>query len=289
MRGSGSPRGSGSWLGSVLASSGNSTGSRPAGSTLAGGSDAGGSDAGGSDAGGSDAGGSDTGSVGGASTGGAGGSGSGGSTGGCATIPSQSSKLSANADTHADSTTRSRSRHVRLDVQVRAAVWLGMLARRSGVHVLVLMLVSSVAGGCKRDHDSDPPASTQPAEEPDAGGPTEGGNDLEAIGPTDTEYVGRELPASLNGELRDAEGRIIVLAPGFVAASACVDCGAPTYLWFLAVRCKAEADCEVLTESCEGSIVGSGLEFTLAFAAIEGADPKVCAAYSGSFTKQAAG
>jgi hypothetical protein len=156
-----------------------------------------------------------------------------------------------------------------------------MLARRSGVHLLALTLVAS--SGCKRDEASETPESA--TDQPDPGGPTDDG-ELAAIDSSKGEYMGRELPESLTGELRDSGGRIIVLAPGFVAASACVDCGAPTYLWFLAVRCKGESDCEVLTESCEGSIVGSGSEFTLAFAPIEGADAKVCNDYSGAFVKQ---
>jgi hypothetical protein len=161
-----------------------------------------------------------------------------------------------------------------------------MLVRRVGVQVLVLVLVSSSA--CKREGESEPPESKPEVDEPDPGGPTDTGDELEAIGHSKTEYVGRELPASLTGELHDADGRIIMLDLGLVAASACVDCGAPTYLKFLAVRCKGEADCEVLTEACEGSIVGRGNEFTLAFAAIEGADPKLCSAYSGTFIKQGA-
>jgi hypothetical protein len=158
-----------------------------------------------------------------------------------------------------------------------------MLARRLGVHALVLMLMS--AGGCKREQ-TDAPESDSSADARDSGGSSQGEGELETINPDESEYVGRELPASLTGELRDEGGRIIVLAPGFVAASACIDCGAPTYLWFLAVRCKGEAECEVLTESCEGNIVGSGGEFTLAFVPIAGADAKACSDYSGAFTKQ---
>ncbi|MFV8755524.1 hypothetical protein ACNOYE_33665 [Nannocystaceae bacterium ST9] len=156
-----------------------------------------------------------------------------------------------------------------------------MLARR----VLLASLVLSLAG-CKRSQGSDPPTTdAEPAEvEADHGEPND---ELEAIEHDDAHYVGRELPAALLGELRDAEGRIIVLAPGFVAASACVDCGAPTYLMFLAVRCKGERECEVLTEACEGSIVseslGEGSQFTLAFAPVEGTDTTVCAGYSGTF------
>lgn len=135
------------------------------------------------------------------------------------------------------------------------------------------------AAGCKPERESEPPT---PTDEPDPGGPTSP-SDPELVGAA--QYVGHELPAPLLGELRDAEGRIVVLAPGFVAASACIDCGAPTYLWFLAVRCTGETDCEVLTESCEGKIASTGSEFTLAFVAIEGTDPNLCANYSGSFIK----
>lgn len=155
---------------------------------------------------------------------------------------------------------------------------------RFGAQVLVLALASGSTLGCKGESESEPPTST--GDEPEIRPPIGDASELESIGHSDAEYVGRELPAALTGELHDAEGRIVVLAPGFVGASACIDCGAPTYLWFLAVRCKAEADCEVLTESCEGRIAGEGREFTLAFAPNEGTDAKVCADYSGSFTKQ---
>ncbi len=49
-----------------------------------------------------------------------------------------------------------------------------------------------------------------------------------------------QLPAELVAELRlagdDADGRLVTLAPGFIATAACSDCGAPSYLWFVAVR-----------------------------------------------------
>jgi hypothetical protein len=68
-----------------------------------------------------------------------------------------------------------------------------------------------------------------------------------------------------------------------IVASSCVDCGAPTYLMFLAVRCSDAQTCEVLTEQCQGSIHREQRAFTLAFTPIEGVDAKVCEPYSGSF------
>ena len=154
---------------------------------------------------------------------------------------------------------------------------------------LALVLVSTLGLStlaCKRDDASDPPTTQGEVETADATQDAADASDLEAIAHAEAQYVGRELPAELTGELRDAEGRIVMLAPGFVAVSTGVDCGAPTYLWFLAVRCKAEGDCEVLTESCEGSIVNTGGEFTLAFDAVGEADGTVCVDYTGTFRKQ---
>lgn len=163
-----------------------------------------------------------------------------------------------------------------------------MLAR-SGLFLAFALgcsLATSLA--CKREPTREPAEGGNPA--PAEGSAGEGAADepaeLEAIDRPEAEYVGRELPAELQGELHEAGGRIVVLAPGFVAVSPCVDCGAPTYLMFMAVRCSAPRACEVLTESCQGSIVASEQEFTLAFTPVEGADAKVCESYSGSFAAQ---
>lgn len=99
--------------------------------------------------------------------------------------------------------------------------------------------------------------------------------------------VGKELPPELVAELRlegaDANGRLLTLASGFVATAECSDCGAPSYLWFLAVRCADTRNCEVLTEQCEGAISREDETFVIDFRPIEGADPQICAGYSGTF------
>lgn len=163
-----------------------------------------------------------------------------------------------------------------------------MLVRRSAAQVLVAAFVSASTSGCKHEGESDRPASTGSPRDESSEDAGDGASELESISHSDADYVGRELPSALTGELHDAEGRIVVLAPGFVAASACIDCGAPSYLWFLAVRCKAETDCEVLTESCAGRIIVDGLAFTLAFVPNEGPDATMCVDYSGTFTKRVA-
>ena len=102
--------------------------------------------------------------------------------------------------------------------------------------------------------------------------------------------LGRELPGELVAELRlrgdDSNGRLLTLAPGFVATAACSDCGAPNYLRFLAVRCADPLHCEVLTEQCEGSIEREAKLYELEFRAVEGGpaeDGVSCTDYSGTF------
>jgi hypothetical protein len=104
--------------------------------------------------------------------------------------------------------------------------------------------------------------------------------------------TGKQLPEPLLAELRlrgsDADGRLLTLAPGFIATAECSDCGAPSYLWFLAVRCADTEHCEVLTELCEGKIARDGDTFVLEFTAIEGGPPEgaeVCVGYSGTFER----
>lgn len=99
-----------------------------------------------------------------------------------------------------------------------------------------------------------------------------------------------QLPESLVAELHlqgaDADGRLVTLAPGFIATAACSDCGAPSYLWFVAVRCSDEQHCEVLTEVCSGTIGREADTFTLAFEAVDGAPAQsgeICAGYTGTF------
>jgi hypothetical protein len=100
----------------------------------------------------------------------------------------------------------------------------------------------------------------------------------------------KQLPAELVAELRrqgdDANGRLVTLAPGFIATAACSDCGAPSYLWFVAVRCSDERHCEVLTEVCSGTIGRDADLFALEFQAVEGAAAdatQICAGYTGTF------
>lgn len=103
---------------------------------------------------------------------------------------------------------------------------------------------------------------------------------------------GKQLPESLLAELRqqgaDTNGRLLTLAPGFIATAACSDCGAPSYLWFLAVRCADADHCEVLTEVCEGKIARDGDTFVLEFNAVDGGPPEgaeICAGYTGTFDR----
>ncbi|HLT39885.1 MAG TPA: hypothetical protein VK034_26575, partial [Enhygromyxa sp.] len=81
----------------------------------------------------------------------------------------------------------------------------------------------------------------------------------------------------------DEDGRLLTLASGFVATAECSDCGAPSYLWFLAVRCADTRHCEVLTEQCEGTISRDDDSFQIEFRPIEGGTAEVCAGYSGTF------
>jgi hypothetical protein len=99
-----------------------------------------------------------------------------------------------------------------------------------------------------------------------------------------------QLPEALIAELHlqgdDADGRLVTLAPGFIATAACSDCGAPSYLWFVAVRCSDGRHCEVLTEVCSGKIGREAETFTLEFQAVDGAPAgatEICAGYTGTF------
>jgi hypothetical protein len=148
---------------------------------------------------------------------------------------------------------------------------------------LATFFASTVAlgacAGSKQAETSEPTetttaSATTPSESPN-GGVVEGGT------------VGKELPPELVAELRlqgaDTNGRLLTLAPGFVATAECSDCGAPSYLWVLAVRCADTRHCEVLTEQCEGEISRDTDTFVLAFRPVEGAAAEVCAGYSGTF------
>jgi hypothetical protein len=122
----------------------------------------------------------------------------------------------------------------------------------------------------------------------EAGEPGEGQGDAAALG--EGEIVGKELPAELVAELRkqgdDTHGRLLTLAPGFMATAECSDCGAPSYLWFVAVRCSDSRHCDVLTEVCEGTIAREAELYSLEFRAVEGSgegSAETCASYTGSF------
>lgn len=140
-----------------------------------------------------------------------------------------------------------------------------------------LALAACVGG--KQDTINEPTQATQatdpaPIESPE-GGVVEGGT------------LGKQLPPELVAELRlrddDANGRLLTLASGFMATAECSDCGAPSYLWFLAVRCADTRHCEILTEQCEGEIRREDETFVLEFRPVEGVTPDACAGYSGTF------
>jgi hypothetical protein len=137
-------------------------------------------------------------------------------------------------------------------------------------------------GSCvsAKQDDSHEPSETPPTSDPALIEPS---ND----GLVQSGMLGKELPPELVAELRlrddDANGRLLTLAAGFVATVECSDCGAPSYLWFLAVRCADTRHCEILTEQCEGSISREDETFVLEFRPVEGGTADVCASYSGTF------
>jgi hypothetical protein len=145
--------------------------------------------------------------------------------------------------------------------------------------VFASVLMLGACAGNKQANTSEPTETTT-ASDP---APTDTPNDGIVEGGT----VGKELPPELVAELRlegaDANGRLLTLAPGFVATAECSDCGAPSYLWFLAVRCADTRHCEVLTEQCEGEISRDTDTFVVAFRPVEGGAAEVCAGYSGTF------
>ena len=126
---------------------------------------------------------------------------------------------------------------------------------------------------------------------PDDGGvAAAAGSGQQASAITAHQQVGSELPAELVAELQrqgdDANGRLLTLAPGFIATAACSDCGAPSYLWFLAVRCVDPLHCEVLTEQCEGKISREADAYVVEFRPVEtgaAGGTELCAGYSGAF------
>lgn len=140
------------------------------------------------------------------------------------------------------------------------------------------MVFVCLLGACSKaeQNDSREPASDRQS---DASEPGDGDG---VIGATS-----KELPPELVAELRlqgaDADGRLLTLGPSFMATAACSDCGAPSYSWFLAVRCTDTRHCEVLTEQCEGRIGREEQTFVLEFRPVGGAPAEDCAGYSGMF------
>jgi hypothetical protein len=154
------------------------------------------------------------------------------------------------------------------------------------VHV-ALLVICSLAGACA-GAGSSTNHSGDGATEAGAGSGVRPDHEAGAIAAPG--QVGTELPEELVAELHrqgdDADGRLLTLAPGFIATAACSDCGAPSYLWFMAVRCVDPHHCEVLTEQCEGKISRDADIYMIEFRAVEGGDDantELCAGYSGSF------
>lgn len=142
-----------------------------------------------------------------------------------------------------------------------------------------------VLGACRKSTTPPGPTPDGPADE--AASADDGGSDDAVVGSTELDT---QLPAELVAELRlagsDADGRLVTLAPGFIATAACSDCGAPSYSWFVAVRCSDERHCEVLTDVCSGTIGREADSFALEFTAVEGAAAgasEICAGYTGTF------
>jgi hypothetical protein len=151
--------------------------------------------------------------------------------------------------------------------------------------VVTLIGVGLLASSACRKSTTPPDAGSESttADAPADDGEGEG----EVVGSTQLDTT---LPDELVAELRlagaDANGRLLTLAPGFIATAACSDCGAPSYLWFVAVRCADERHCEVLTEVCSGTIGREADTFAVEFHPVDGAAAdanETCAGYSGTF------
>ncbi|MCA9681516.1 MAG: hypothetical protein KC457_04925 [Myxococcales bacterium] len=148
--------------------------------------------------------------------------------------------------------------------------------------------------GCERknsDHSSHPDETVATDQRATDHGDGEAGVGASEEDGAQAVTVGQDLPAPLLGAMRlqgaDADGRLLTIGAGFVATAACSDCGAPSYLRLLAVRCSDERHCEILTEQCEGKISRSEDEVMVALAAVEGVEPQVCADYNGTFVPAA--
>lgn len=162
------------------------------------------------------------------------------------------------------------------------------MAMRTAVVVLIGAGLLTL-GACRKSTTPDGHAPEDPGSVDAAGDDGDDGDDGdEAL--VGTTKLDTELPEPLVAELHlqgaDADGRLVTLAPGFIATAACSDCGAPSYLWFVAVRCSDERHCEVLTEVCSGKIGREADVFTLEFQAVDGAPAQareICAGYTGTF------
>jgi hypothetical protein len=150
--------------------------------------------------------------------------------------------------------------------------------------LLPALSMVAILGGCA---STDKPATESADASPDATTSTSapaGASDVAAV---TTGTAGKELPPELVGELRlqgaDANGRLLTLAAGFIATAECSDCGAPSYLRFLAVRCEDTRHCEILTDQCEGEISREDRIFTIALEPVEASAAEACAGYSGVF------
>ena len=153
--------------------------------------------------------------------------------------------------------------------------------------LLVPLLASLLVGsGCDKSKGGEAVSETPEPSADDASGPVSAEGDA----PGEGTVASRELPPELIAELRlegdDGEGRLLTLGSAFIATAASIDSGAPTYLQILAVRCTDPMHCEVLSETCEGSIARDDSRFALEFHAVEGAPEgsvEACAAYSGTY------
>lgn len=157
------------------------------------------------------------------------------------------------------------------------------MVMRTPLAVFPCVLALSIAACTKSSADTNEPPAESGEVEDEQPGEAEG----DVVGSSAS--VGTKLPLELVAELRlqgaDADGRLVTLAPGFIATAACSDCGAPSYLWFVAVRCSDTRHCDVLTEVCEGTISRDDDTYALEFRPVEGAGDgaDVCAGYTGTF------
>jgi hypothetical protein len=157
-----------------------------------------------------------------------------------------------------------------------------MQLRPRSPRVVSILACTLALGACVGSKQAD---SSEPSPENREGEATT--SEPTSDGVVEAATAGKELPAELVAELRrqgdDVDGRLVTLATGFMATAACSDCGAPSYLWFMAVRCADTHHCKVLTEQCEGEIRREAETFVLEFRPVAGGTAQVCDGYSGTF------